>query len=237
MSITTSSKQSQFAHFMLHKVRETRFRMTELLDVCESSRQNFILKKPTSDGEGARVNYHFAALSSLIQTLKDVLPVMSGEAVTWSSLSAVRHIVFMRAVRNAITHDGNPVINLWVDGRFYVACDFLRIDQHGAKVLVTAPADDLAKVSLEFAIDLSDQLRTHIEPLIGRAALTAPMYGVEFFAKASQHPAIPAFAEPLLSEFDWSAIPAQTKDTASEIIAELLGLHVDSTARLARIAA
>src|SRR5690348_17328065 len=115
------SRRHQFGHFLLYKIQEVRFRLSELLELCSQSRRRFAVNDPDAAGSGRVLNYHFGAFSSLVQTIKDILPVVACRAISWSDLSAIRHAEFMHSVRNAITHDGNPVINMWIEGRYYVA--------------------------------------------------------------------------------------------------------------------
>ncbi|MFP3527758.1 hypothetical protein SB912_35220, partial [Pantoea sp. SIMBA_072] len=69
-----ASRRLQFAHFLAHKVQEIRFRFLEVNDACEESRRRFLAQQPQADGDGKLINYRFAAFSSLVQTIKDILP-------------------------------------------------------------------------------------------------------------------------------------------------------------------
>jgi hypothetical protein len=202
-------------------MRETSFRLSELLNVCQASRRRFLAKESQVTNDGRLVNFHFSAFSSLVQTIKDILPVVADQRVTWSDLSNVRHMQFMRAIRNAITHDGNPVINLWTDGRFYVACDFLRLDQNQQQVRVQAPTEDVETLAIQFTTDLCSHLRCAVSPLVGNDALTGPLYGAEFFDNAMNHPAVPAFAQRLYAEVDRPALERSDGDPVAEALSEL----------------
>ncbi|MCU5787850.1 hypothetical protein B27N_02853 [Alcanivorax marinus] len=167
------------------------------------------------------MNFHFSAFSSLVQTIKDILPVVAEQEITWSGLSNVRHIQFMHAVRNAITHDGNPVINLWADGRYYVACDFLRLDQHQRPIQVQAPIEDIETLVTQFTMDLCKHLHSAVSPLLGSQALAGPLYGSDFFDSAINHPAIPKFAQRLYAKTDRLALDRGNGNPVAEVLSEL----------------
>jgi len=215
------TRRVQFAYFLLHKVRETKFRLSELLNVCQASRRRFDAKRPNPEGGSQIVNFHFAAFSSLVQTIKDILPVVSERKVAWSDLSDIRHAQFMREVRNAITHDGNPVINLWADGRYYVACDFVRLNEKQQPARVRAPVEDIETIVIQFTSDLCSHLRNQVLPLLGQEALAGPMYGLEFFENAINHPAVPEFARRLYAEADRSTLQPEVGDPVAEVLSEL----------------
>jgi len=219
MSLPT--RRVQFAHFLLHKVRELRFRLSELLDVCQTSRRRFSVQDPMASSDCRLVNFHFSAFSSLIQTIKDILPVVAGHEVTWSDLANVQHIQFMQAVRNAVTHDGNPVINLWIEGRYYVACDILRLGQNQNPIRIQAPADDIETLVIRFTAELCSHLRDTVSLILKSEALKGPLYGVEFFDSAVDHPAFPEFARRLYVEADRSAPEMNGDDPVAEILMEL----------------
>lgn len=220
------TRRAQFAHFLLHKVREMHFRLSELRDVCRASRHRFAEDDPSASDEGRLVNFHFTAFSSLVQTIKDILPVVSGQELLWSGMSDVRHMRFMHAVRNAVTHDGNPVVNLWVDGRFYVACNFVRLGGRGEPIEVEAPAEDIETIAVQFTDDLCSYLRNALLPLRGDQTLSGPLYGVEFFDSAINHPAVPEFANHLYATSDRSAVNQSRADPVMETISELDALAI-----------
>lgn len=218
------SRRVQFACFLLNKVRETRYRLSELLNVCQSSRRRFVAREPRAEGSGQTVNFHFSAFASIVQTIKDILPVVSDRKVAWSELSDVRHVQFMHAIRNAITHDGNPVINLWIDGRYYVACDFIRFTQNQVPVRVLAPKEDIETLVIQFTSDLCSHLKSAVYPLLGSSALTGPMYGAEFFDEAIKHSAVPDFARRAYSEASGSTSQVDAGDPLVEVLSELESL-------------
>tara|TARA_B100000614_G_scaffold171331_1_gene152511 strand:+ start:382 stop:1095 length:714 start_codon:yes stop_codon:yes gene_type:complete len=195
VSIAPKDRKSQFAHFLKNSINEFEYRLSQVLEVCTDALRLFEIEKESTAGHGRELNYRFAAFSSLVQTMKDILPVLTGDPVRWSSLNDVRHIDFIKKSRNAITHDGKPIINMWVEGRFYVACDFVRIDGRDNIEIVEVPKEDVATICLEFTLDLSSILLRIIKPFKNNCEYIGPMYTAEFFNKAFEHQAIPEFAK------------------------------------------
>lgn len=196
------NRKAQFAHFLKHKIAEYRFRLSEVLEVSGRSLNAFNTKLPQNDLDGRLLIYAFSALTSQVQTIKDIVPVLLNRKVAWSEYNNVRHMDFIVGARNAITHDGNPIINLWADGKYYVASPFIRLDAHGKAIKVIPPADDIAAVSLEFTHDFSEKLIELVESNASDPAIFKSIYGREFFEEAIQHPAIPTFARSLYAAAD-----------------------------------
>ena len=216
-----SSRRLQFTHFLVDKVREIRFRFLEINEVCQESRVRFLAQQEQPQGNGQLVNYRFAAFSSLIQTIKDIHPIVFELNISWSSLSHIRHFQFMHSIRNAITHDGNSVINLWVDGRYYVACDFVRLGQNQKPVMVKVPTEDIHTIILEFTEDLCSYLYNACSQFLGDESLVGPLYGQEFFSSAINHSAIPQFAKCLYGELGDSDFQQVSSEPLSEALEEL----------------
>lgn len=200
MSIQLAKRKSQFAHFLNHKISELKYRLLQVLEVCDESEQRFKNQQKKLKGEGKELNYRFTAFASLVQTFKDILPVITDQKVSWASLNNVKHIDFMRKSRNAITHDGNPIINMWADGKYYIACAFARLNNSGNLELIKAPPEDIATICIEFTFDLAARIRQMIEPLVEVKEFAFPMYDIEFFGEAILHPAIPKFARKLFQD-------------------------------------
>lgn len=209
------------AFFMRDKVAEMSFRLGELLDATSASRRGFVAGEPAPEGHGRQTRYALSAFLSLVQTLKDALERVTGAKVSWADLSGVRHMAFMQDARNASTHDGNPMLTLWADGRYYVAGSFEREGSFGKAVVVRAPMADMETVCREFALDFAAAIRTRIAPLVGDPALAGPIYGREFLRRAIEHPAIPAFAKAQLAEALEAPRPAPNEDQAIGILKEL----------------
>jgi hypothetical protein len=235
--LAVTSKRLQFAHALTHAVRETVFRLDQLLEACVSSRARFEAGKASLDGEGRTVNFHFAAFAAVVQTFKDVLPVVGDGQIKWADFETIQHMEFMQSIRNAITHDGTPVINGWIDGRFYVICDFVRMGQGGKPVLIRAPEQDIATLAVDFAVGLSATITVAIGKLGDLAALEGPVYGEEFFRAAARHPAVPEFARPLIETADLHSSAQQGEGYTLQVMSELGLLQACCGRWSARVAA
>ncbi|MEE9309579.1 MAG: hypothetical protein V3U64_01020 [Cocleimonas sp.] len=193
-----NKRQNQFIHYLEHTIREFEFRLTEVIDLCDESLKCFNTSSPkTKDNTGSKINYAFSAFVGLLQTLKDVLPIVLDENVIWSDLDSVRHLQFMKQCRNSITHDGMPIINLWAEGKFYIACDFYRVNNQGKTELVYAPEQDIATICKEFSIDFISLIKGLIDNRLSLLNSCTPLYDKHFTGLAMNHPAIPDFARKL----------------------------------------
>lgn len=216
------NRRAQFAHFLEHKICEYHFLLSEFITICDRSLENFNAKHEQLDSDEKLITYRFSALASQIQTLKDIVPVLIDKAVAWSDFADVRHMDFMHGARNAITHDGNPLVNLCVDGKYYVAGPFVRYDSIKKKTIkVTPPLVDIKTSTLEFTNDLAIKIHELIESVASEPEIALPVYGIEFFDTAIQHPAIPQFAKELYVSSDKSALNEQDHSRIAKIKTEL----------------
>lgn len=216
------NRRAQFAHFLEHKICEYHFLLSELITICDRSRENFNAKHEQLEGDGKLINYRFSALASQVQTLKDIVPVLVDKAVAWSDFADVRHMNFMHGARNAITHDGNHLVNLWTEGKYYVAVPFVRYDALKKKMVsVTPPLVDIRTSTLEFTNDLMIKIHELIESVASEAEIALPVYGVEFFDSAIQHPAIPQFVKDLYLSSDKSPTNEQDLSRIARIKGKL----------------
>ncbi|MCQ8118976.1 hypothetical protein [Methylomonas rosea] len=218
------NRKAQFAHFLKHKIGEYRFRLSEVLEVSDRSLNTFNSKLPQNNSDGRLLTYAFSAMTSQVQTIKDIVPVLLDREVPWSEYKNVRHMDFVAGARNAITHDGNPIIDLWVDGKYYVASPFLRIGARGETITVVPPTEDLATVSLEFTHDFSAKLLELVEGTANDPSILKPIYGREYFEEAMRHPAIPEFARDLYAESDKTEHDKNDPSRLEILLSDLNGL-------------
>jgi hypothetical protein len=227
------NRRAQFTGFLGHKVRELQYALTQLVDACDQSLASVQSGVDSPDGNSLVVTYHFSSIAAQLQTIKDILPVLLNRKVTWTELSTVRHLPFIQSARNAITHDGNPVINLWVEGRYFVASAFVRQDQNGQPVSVTPPTSDVRTIALEFAQDLALNLIQLLEQLKSDLEVALPIFGQAFFDAGMQHPAIPAFAKELYASATKDAAELSDAQRVDKLQAELQTLRSFCATRLA----
>ncbi len=211
------TRSVQFAHFLDHKLGEFEHWLRELLDICENSlcqfnaemtkaqtnesqTKNYARKEDSLARGGRQLNYVLSALAAGAQSLKDILPIVLQTPVTWTNLARIQHMEFFRGIRNAMTHDGHPVVNTWMDGKFYVGADFERVGDRGQAIVVERPTQDIATVSIEFTVDYVREIRSFLRTVKNTQHFAEPLYRADFYRSVAQHPAMPAFAREMVSQ-------------------------------------
>lgn len=210
------------ANYFSGKVKELRFQLAIVVAGCDQSLNTF-----TSGGEVSRYNhqavlYGFSAFTNVIQTLKDAVKTVTNKQLDWSKIERVRHGSFMRNVRNAATHDGNPIISGWADGRYFVPSKIVRIDGFGKTIEITAPTEDVRAICLDFAEDFCHLLR---ETLIAAGTiehLRGSRFNIEEVEDAFVNATfIPPFARELFAH-NREKIEADLKDIKHDPIADAI---------------
>jgi hypothetical protein len=218
------NRRSQFANFLSYKVRELQFALTQVVDACDQSLLEFQAGRETSKGTSMLVLHGFSSIAAQLQTIKDNVAVLLDKRVAWSDLNSVRHVTFLKDARNAVTHDGNPVINLWADGKYFVATPFVRLDQNRQPIWVRPPTVDIRTISLEFVHDLGGCLIQLLEPVKSDSELALPAFGSDFITAAMQHPAIPAEAKRIFEESRPEALEVSDMQRIEKLQVELASL-------------
>lgn len=226
------NRQAQFTHYLKHKLGEFKYRLTELIDASDRSIAGF-KKGAQYEAEHAKlVTYAFSALTSQVQTIKDILPVLLDRDIPWSQYKTVSHMAFIIGTRNSITHDGNPIINMWADGRFYISSSFVRVDAKGKLIKIEPPAQDVATICIEFTRDFSIEIIKLVEGVNDNVPLSKPIYGQEYFDKAIQHSAVPNFAREVYEAADKSKLDENDPARVSALISDLEALRSYSISRM-----
>lgn len=141
------------------KVKELHYHLAAIVAACNQSLNLFSSGQETPSVNGKAVVYGFSAFANVIQTLKDAIKTVTNEQLPWSKIEQLRHGAFMRDARNAATHDGNPVVSAWIDGRYFVPAKISRLGDRGQVIEIPAPAEDVHTLCLEFAEDFCQLLR------------------------------------------------------------------------------
>ncbi|MGB5778156.1 MAG: hypothetical protein WBH10_03660 [Allopontixanthobacter sediminis] len=170
------------------KVKELDYQLMTLVDACDHSLALFTASAETAAGNGAAVTYSFSALANVVQTMKDAVKTVTGHQLNWSDINALRHGAFLHAARNAITHDGNPVVSAWADGRYYVPAKIIRIGRQGEIITIDPPLDDIRTVCLAFASDFCGLVSNALTGVVGEPDLAGSIFDIadldEFFAES-----------------------------------------------------
>lgn len=142
------------------KIRELHFYLKAVVAGCDASRAE--LHGPHQREQEDAVAFGFSALANAVQSIKDTLGAILDVPFAWSKVEAARHGKFVHHIRNAMTHDGHPVVTGWVDGRFFVPGVILRLDQRGHLVTIEPPAVDVRSMCLEFTVDFCHVVRAEL---------------------------------------------------------------------------
>ena len=131
----------------------------------------------------------------------------------------------MYGARNAVTHDGNPVIGAWADGRYFVPAEICRIGDRGKLITIPAPSADVRTLCLEFTEDFARLLRQTLLAAHAEPALQGMPFSIEELDNAfGESNVIPDFARELfLNNRDEVAAQIQTveHDPAAQAVKHL----------------
>ncbi len=142
------------ATFLQGKIKELHYHLNSIVTACDKSLLLFSNRNfPIPNDNEQTVVFGFSAFSNVVQTLKDAVNTIVDDKLPWSRIEKIRHGSFMKNVRNAATHDGNPVISAWRDGRYFVPRKIVRLDQKGKIIEIPSPSTDVRTICLEFSID------------------------------------------------------------------------------------
>src|SRR5690554_6609437 len=117
--------------FIKNKLQEYEYFLRKIVDICNLVNKNFLEGVNSVNTSDEDINFTFNAFVNTFQSLKGSLETATSEKIAWSRFSNVRHSTFIKECRNAITHDGMQIINAYIDGKYYIANDIERIDNHG----------------------------------------------------------------------------------------------------------
>lgn len=191
--------KSWVANYFYSKVCEYQHYLEQVVGHCDSSFERFGRQLPPGDNEGRLLTYAYGSLNNMVQTLKDSGSVFLPTAISWGDIKKLRHGEFFYLSRNAATHDGNPIINAWVDGRYYVASDIERFDGYGKFVKIQRPVEDVRTFTLEFSLNFYDLLAARLTLLGDDHQLTLPLIGASEIEQIMGSQLIPEDVKSLFS--------------------------------------
>jgi hypothetical protein len=152
------NRLAHIANFYSSKLDELQFFLEKIVDACDESLRWFKAGQENTDDTGRLVTFSFSAYTNTVQTLKDATGLLREEVFPWSKIKTLRHGSFMYDARNAITHDGNPIISGWADGRYFVPFKIVRLNNEKKVVVIDPPTVDVKQFCLEFTADFADLL-------------------------------------------------------------------------------
>lgn len=168
---------SWVANYFNSKVCEYQHYLEQVVGHCDTSLVGFSQNPLPGFNDLRLLTYPFGSLSNIVQTLKDGGSVFLPTPITWADIKTLRHGEFFYLSRNASTHDGNPIINGWVDGKYYVAHDIERFDGNGKFIKIQRPVEDVRTFTLEFSLDLYGLLAARLTLLGDDHQLIQPLIG------------------------------------------------------------
>lgn len=214
------------ANFVSGKLEELLFHLQCVVNACDETLRLFNDQKPTPNETQRAVVYGFSALANCVQTLKDAVKTSTGNELPWSSIKSLRHGAFMYEARNAVTHDGNPVISAWADGRYFVPVNICRIGDKGKLITIPAPTADVRTLCLEFSEDFGRLLRQTLLAAHTEPALEGMPFSIEELDNAfGESSVIPDFARKLFLN-NRNEIAAQIQTVEHDPVAQAVQ-HLD----------
>lgn len=212
------------ANHLKNKARELRYFLEMIVEGSMQSRQSFRAQKPVQDNASQRVIYGFSGFANSVQSLKDSFETATGESLSWGEVGRLRHGAFIKEARNAATHDGNPVVNGWVDGEYYTLGKIIRLDSKDKVLTIEPPLLPTVRVCSEFAEDLCALMARKLAAHRGRADLTGAVLTEDMLNHFFESPLVPEFAKELFrrdKEQSLLAVQNSTHDPIQDASAEL----------------
>ncbi len=196
MRLTQDQYRLWVSSFFKSKVKEFNFFLRSVVECCDQSMDRFHKGQQGNEQTESRIVYTFSAFSNTVQSLKDSGSTFLKPKIVWSDIEGLRHGTFIWLSRNAATHDGNPVISGWADGRYFVPKDIHRFDSSGKLIEIPAPTVDVAQFCLEFAKDFSNFLLLRLSSL---GPIEVPRTSIEDIEKSLDSVMVPAFARQIFT--------------------------------------
>ncbi|OLL27229.1 hypothetical protein BTH42_33925 [Burkholderia sp. SRS-W-2-2016] len=232
MNLTQDQHRRWVSSFFNSKVKEFDFYLRSVIDCCDQSMQRFLSGQQGDEQTESKIVYAFSAFSNTVQTLKDAGSTFLNPTITWKDIEDLRHGKFIWLSRNAATHDGNPVISAWSDGRYFVPNDIHRFGRAGDLIEIPAPAVDAARFCLEFAQDFSAFLAIRLSSL---GPVEGPKPNIAEIQQFLHSPVVPDFVRQLFDKqkVEIERVLAQVKtDPVGDAIASLRAIETFCEARL-----
>lgn len=198
MQFTQDQHRLWVSSFFNFKIGEFEFFLRAIIECCDESMTRYLGGEQSDMQKERRVVYFFSAFTNAVQTLRDAGSTFLEPKIAWKDIRALRHGNFIYLSRNAATHDGNPVISGWADGRYFVPHDIERFDSKGELVNIPAPDKDIAQVCLEFTYDFCGLLADRLASL---KSAQRPMTNIAVIERMfMSSPMVPEFARDLFKQ-------------------------------------
>ncbi len=147
-----------FLSYLISKVKEHRFFLEMVVDSCDDVEGCYGNGLALNESAYNRVVYGFSALGNTIQAIKDCSNEILSSKITWKNIKSLDYGKFMYGARNAMTHDGNPVVNCCIKGKCYSGLDIERV-YDGKIIKIERPGEDIKSICLSFSKGFGDLLQ------------------------------------------------------------------------------
>lgn len=192
---------ARISNFYSPKLRELKYFLAQIVENCDESLRRANTLEANTDPTGGPVTYIFSAFTNTVQTLKDITEKLKPGTMPWSKISKLRHGTFIYDVRNAMTHDGNPVISAWVDGHYFVPNKIVREDKHGNIKVIDHPKVNVRQFCLEFTVDFANLIKEVLQQIPDEEKLAVSIFDIDEIDEFSvTNLLIPEFALKMLRD-------------------------------------
>lgn len=182
------------AHHFLGKVKEFNYQLKSIIEACDESLRLFPSETERSTSFAPTVVFGFSSFANVALTLRDQASTILEKEIRWAEIYKSRHGDFIHKCRNAITHDGHPIFESWVEGRWYVLSPIMRINRNKL-VMIPAPDVDARTFCLEFAHDYSRHLKDALAPALNSPVYQGALYTFDELKDKFNSKHIPSFAQ------------------------------------------
>lgn len=186
--------------FIKNKLQEYEYFLRKIVGICKLVNANFLVGINPVNTSDEDINFTFNAFVNTFQSLKDSFQTATSQKIAWSRFSNVRHSIFIKECRNAITHDGMQIINAYTDGKYYIASDIERIDNQGNFIALDAPKQDILTLCLEFSADLMLEIEKIADEYGQSIPTQSNVDKIKYIEKYMSNAFIPEFARKLLQQ-------------------------------------
>jgi hypothetical protein len=192
--------RARLANFHNSKLRELKYFLEIIVDSCNESLRRACTSEANTDPTGGPVIFSFSAFTNAIQTLKDVTEKLQPRTMPWRKIKECRHGEFIYLSRNATTHDGNPIISTWADGKYFVPNDIIRQLEKGEIIAIKPPEVDVRQFILEFTLDFSRLIQNTLRSFPFDEDLTISPFDIDELELAYTNPHAPQFVKRMFEE-------------------------------------
>lgn len=156
------TKEDQISHhrqlaitYLPNLIKDHVFFLDKILYECSETLSAW--KTNQSARSNSEINAYFSAYISSFQTIKDTSSLASNKEISWKCLLGELGN-FIYSLRNAVTHNGMPMTNFWLDGQFFFPTSFFRLNQKKQLEEVICLPDEISSICIKASNTLAKNL-------------------------------------------------------------------------------